>query len=335
MISVTHRNGAYPVHFRSVSEAIADFPPDSFIITDENVRRFLSVPWPATPTLVLPPGEITKSLGSLEQCASWLAEAGASRKSTVVALGGGVIGDLAGFVASTYMRGIDHIQIPTTLLAQVDSSVGGKVAVDLPQGKNLVGAFHPPVSVTIDPGLLQTLPKRQMDNGMAEVWKYAFIAKPDLEPRLESGTDLALVIHDCISIKAEIVAKDEFETNGQRATLNFGHTVGHAIERLTGYGTVLHGEAISIGMVIEARLGEILGVSQIGVAAHVRSKLLGQGLPVEIPNGLSAESLILAMGGDKKTSAGKLAFSLLGDIGECKLYPDVAESYVRAAIEER
>src|SRR5205807_1069483 len=195
--------------------------------------------------------------------------------TTIIAFGGGVIGDLAGLVAALYMRGVPYVQIPTTLLAQVDSSIGGKVAVDLAAGKNLAGAFYPPKEVLIPLDALRTLDKRQFRNGMAEVWKYAFIADKDLLGTLKAKVpncsnnvnNLKGIVQRCIEIKKGAVEADEFETSGARAVLNFGHTVGHAIESATGYSGIFHGEAISIGMVAESYLGEELGVTEAGTAA--------------------------------------------------------------------
>jgi 3-dehydroquinate synthase len=301
-------------------------------------------------TLTLPPGEQTKSLAHLAEICRWLAQNGATRKSTLVAMGGGVIGDLVGFAAATYMRGIQYIQIPTTLLAQVDSSVGGKVAVDIPEGKNLVGAFHQPAAVYIPIDLLQHLPSRQFNNGMAEIWKYGFIMDRELTERLQknpqpTGNDLHEIIEACIRHKAHVVAEDEFETKGLRAILNFGHTVGHAIEQALGYSSLLHGEAISIGMVAESRLGELLGLTPPGTTQIIRSCLEASSLPTRFfaqfgPQHMhqdrlaDPEALVNAMRRDKKATSGKLAFSLLTSIGGCKLIDGVEEQFVYQALQE-
>ncbi|MEQ1934441.1 MAG: 3-dehydroquinate synthase family protein, partial [Fimbriimonadaceae bacterium] len=199
------------------------------IITDQNVKEALGHRFPSVPCLAIPPGESSKSLKSFEKVHSWLIKNGIQRGNTIGVIGGGVVGDLGGFVAATYMRGITYIQVPTSLLAMVDSSVGGKVGVDLPEGKNLVGAFHPPIEVRVCLSALDTLPIRHFTNGMAEVLKYGFISDPailDVDP----DDELSSLVRQCIQIKADIVAADEFETNGIRATLNFGHTIGHALE---------------------------------------------------------------------------------------------------------
>jgi 3-dehydroquinate synthase len=335
VITVSHSRGEYPVTFEPLQTGFRNLPTDAFVVTDENVARHWGhlVP-PELPVLTLPPGERTKSLIWLERISGWLSSEGASRKSTVVALGGGVIGDLVGFAAATYMRGVPYVQVPTTLLAQVDSSVGGKVAVDIPEGKNLVGAFHAPTSVIIDPSTLKTLSARQYRNGMAEVWKYAFIMDADMIDTLSASTgeNLEPIIRRCVEHKAAIVKEDEFETKGLRAILNFGHTIGHAIEQATGYSQVLHGEAISIGMVLEAHLGERLGITPSGTGDFVRKCLEEQGLPTRFAGSLEPERLIEVMKKDKKASRGALAFSLLTQIGGCTLVQNVDQQEVLHAL---
>jgi 3-dehydroquinate synthase len=271
-------------------------------------------------------------------CLGWLADHRATRGCTVVALGGGVIGDLAGFVAATYMRGVKLLGIPTTLLAQVDSSVGGKVGLDLPQGKNLVGAFHPAAEVRIAVDVLATLPERQWRNGMAEVWKYGFIGNASLvdtlfrAPSIPPADEWRPLVEVCVAQKAHVVEHDEFETTGLRATLNYGHTIGHAIEKLLGYEELLHGEAIAIGMVLEAVLGERLGVTAPGTSALVRRAMDHAGLPIWHPILNDCNRLVDAMRLDKKASADGLAFSLLTEVGHCKLVRGVGTDEVRAIL---
>ena len=338
MIEVRHHAGAYEVRFVPRDDLLRDLPPNSFIITDANVAEALR---PAGPTLVLPPGETTKNLHAFGECLSWLAKTGASRKATIVALGGGVIGDLAGFVAASYMRGVRLLQIPTTLLAQVDSSVGGKVGIDLPEGKNLAGAFLAPSEVRICPEVLETLPARQFANGMAEVLKYGFILDADLHARLDreplrpGHPELGDAVARCVRLKADVVEADEFETKGLRAALNYGHTVGHALEVITGYDELLHGEAIAVGMVVEARLGERLGLTPVGTAETVERAMRASGLPVEHPAVGDVEAMVAMMRRDKKATEGRLSFSLLTQIGECKLIEGVDEPTVRAVLQER
>ena len=325
-MTIRHSQGSYEVVQTTLAQALEGLPDDCRIVTDENVAAF--APPTAFPTLVLPPGEATKSLAAFGQALGWLAGSGASRETTVVALGGGVIGDLAGFVAAAYMRGVPFLQIPTTLLAMVDSSVGGKVAVDLPEGKNLAGAFYSPIEVRLPMDALDQLPSRQRTNGMAEVLKYGFIMDPPL-------LDAPLDVMRCVALKAGIVEEDEHETTGRRAILNFGHTVGHAIERLTGYGPILHGEAIAIGMAVEADLGERLGLTDLGTADDVREILLDHDLPTRHETTRRVDEMLAAMRGDKKAVGGRLAFSLLARIGECKLVRDVPEAEVRRVLETR
>jgi 3-dehydroquinate synthase len=274
----------------------------------------------------------------LAKAHSWLAQNRASRKSNLLAFGGGVIGDLAGFVAATYMRGIDLIQIPTSLLAMVDSSVGGKVAIDIPEGKNLVGAFYPPKSVAIPLEALATLPERHLLNGMAEVWKYAFIGNLELLSLLEVAggqkPPIREVVERCVRQKAEVVREDEFDLTGHRAALNFGHTVGHALETYLEYEDLLHGEAIAIGMVVESKLAERLGVSEPDLASTIEQKLQKAGFKTSHPALKDGESLINLMGLDKKATSGGLAFSLVPRIGECKLTENVPIDAVRSTLQD-
>ena len=336
---IDHRNGSYQVLFEGLDSAVGTLPEDTRVITDSNVYAIYQDRLKRFPYVkVIEPGEQSKSIGALSEVLSWLASTRASRKTTICAFGGGVVGDLAGFVAAVYMRGVPLVQIPTSLLAQVDSSVGGKVGIDLPEGKNLAGAFYPPSRVSIAEDALSTLPPRQFANGMAEVWKYGFIMDSELVRLLSAHSfhsaqfGLGAIVKRCIDLKAQVVQADEFETLGIRAILNYGHTVGHAIEIVTGYGPVLHGEAISIGMVVEAKLGEMLGVTPVGTAEVVRESLTGQGLPTTHQSLSEVDSIVHAMYGDKKTVGGRIALSLLTGIGQCRLEEDVEESTIRNAI---
>jgi 3-dehydroquinate synthase len=251
---------------------------------------------------------------------------GYGRDSAVIALGGGVVGDLAGFVAATFMRGIPVVQVPTTLVAMVDASIGGKTAVDTPAGKNLVGSFHPPAAVIVDPQLLATLPLREMRAGIAEIVKHGVIADEaylrqvaSRVPEVLSATGgsasdsmLALIVRS-VEIKADIVSRDERE-DGLRKTLNFGHTIGHAVELVSGY-SLLHGEAVGIGMALEGRLAERIGVAQSGTAATITGALQSAGLPTDLPPGFDREAIIEAMRSDKKGLSGKTRFALPLRIG--------------------
>lgn len=330
-MTIKHRTGSYPVHFSDVQTALAQLPPNAFVISDKNVNRHYQAD---RATLVLPPGEQTKSPNHYLQVIEWLVQQGATRNDSVVALGGGVIGDLAGFAAATAYRGMRLIQIPTSLLAMVDSSVGGKVGIDLATGKNLLGTFKAPDAVWICPDALSTLPSQHLTNGLAEVLKAGFIFDPTLlkHPELERpGKDL---IQRCVAIKQQVVEEDEFETLGLRAILNFGHTVGHAIEHAQHYSGLLHGEAVSVGMVYETRLGERLGITPQGISIEVERVLKQNGLPTQMPNGLSPAGLLAAMRVDKKRSGPNLAFSLLLGLGTCKLFTDVLEADVHSLLHE-
>lgn len=325
---IRHQNGSYPVTFVRWRE-LDDLLPDNYVVlTDCEVAKHWKLPG-SRPVVTIPAGEASKDGETFLRCHSELAKLGLRRQGGIVAIGGGVVGDLAGFVAATYQRGVGFIQIPTTLLAMVDSSVGGKVAIDLPEGKNLVGAFYPPQAVYVALETLDTLPEREYRSGLAEALKYGFIADPDLLTTLKLGKLNEATVARCIAEKQRVVEADEFETLGLRATLNYGHTVGHALEQLTGYSELKHGEAIAIGMVIEAELGEYLAVTEPGTADVVREILAEAGLPVEHELLKSADELIEVMRRDKKGRGSELAFSFLLRIGECKLFNKVDCSRVR------
>lgn len=338
-MTISHSKGTYEIRTTSISEALTNLPEDSYVVTDSRVANLYgNLVRAQVPLMAVPEGEHSKSLEHYGVLLNWLAKSGASRNSTVVALGGGVVGDLAGFAAASYMRGIRTIQVPTTLLAQVDSSVGGKVGIDLPAGKNLAGAFWPPVEVLIPLDALKTLDQRQFKNGMAEVWKYGLIMDAPLFNELRKAAlgpndnRLAAVINRCIELKAQVVSEDEFETTGKRAILNFGHTVGHAIEHVSGYGPILHGEAIAAGMIIEARLGELLGLTPSGTSETIAESFSDLNIPAASLYNQDSAALLAAMRRDKKAERGSLAFSLLTQVGACKLVKDVAESDVNAAL---
>jgi 3-dehydroquinate synthase len=285
-------------------------------------------------------GEKQKNLRVFQSLAEQILALRPDRQTMIVALGGGVVGDMAGFLAATILRGVPLIQIPTTLLAMVDSSIGGKVGVDTEAGKNLVGAFKPADHVLVSVSVLASLPRRQVINGMAEVWKYGFIGnRPSLDllamHRVESGEDVPTeLLLACMEHKKRVVEEDEFETAGLRATLNFGHTIGHAIEKVLGYEHLLHGEAIAIGMVLESQLGERLGVTPAHTTQYIRNALGKQGLPTDWEERRNSERLLRAMRSDKKATNGSLAFSLLTQLGACKLFTSVDEAIVRSVLEE-
>jgi len=276
-------------------------------------------------TLVLPHGEATKKFQTLPDIYGALLNAKMSRSDLIIALGGGVIGDLAGFASASYLRGIKYVQIPTSLLAQVDSSVGGKTAVDLPQGKNLVGAFYQPALVLIDPLLLNTLPERFIHDGMGEVIKYGCIKDADLFSRLESHSsfddlkeELPEIICRCVDIKRIVVENDQFD-KGERMLLNFGHTLAHTIEQYYHYERESHGEAVAIGMYQITKLAEEQGLTPRGTADHIKNVLTAYGLPYACGQPLS--NLIEAITLDKKNLGGRLNLVLLREIGDSYVYP--------------
>ena len=285
-------------------------------------------------------GERFKTLATYERIMDTLVTKRHSRATTVVALGGGVVGDIAGFVAATYQRGVDLVQIPTTLLAQVDSSVGGKTAVNHPAGKNLIGAFHQPRAVIADVATLDTLPKRELAAGLAEVVKYGVIADAAFFAWLEehmgklTGRDpdaLRQAVRRCCEIKAEVVADDERE-QGRRAILNFGHTFGHAIETLTGYQRHLHGEAVAIGMAMAMELSARLGLATDAEGERVRTLLTRAGLPLTAAE-VSPDAMLEAMTLDKKAKDGRIRFVVCDGIGQVSITADAPREAILAAMD--
>lgn len=320
----------------------------ALLVTDRNVeplegpfRAALESLGIATSLAVLPAGEGTKSLDCAADLYDELVRIRADRHTVVVALGGGVIGDLAGYVAASYARGLPLLMVPTTLLAQVDSSVGGKVGVNHPRAKNIIGAFHQPVGVWIDTESLKTLSDREYRCGLAEVIKYGVILDADFFNFLEESVDAILarepaplrqiVAHSC-KLKADVVSRDEREETGLRAVLNFGHTVAHAIESVAGYGgRYHHGEAVAVGMVVESRLAEHLGWIDAATTTRVESLVKRYGLPVSAPE-LNQDALIEAMTRDKKNQKGKIRFVLPRKIGHVELTDAPSELAVREAL---
>ena len=267
-------------------------------------------------TFIYRAGEESKHLGTISEIYKALADFHMTRRDVIVALGGGVCGDMAGFAAATYLRGIDFIQVPTSLLAQVDSSVGGKTGVDLPQGKNLVGAFHQPAAVLIDPDTLNTLPDNFVSDGMAEVIKYGCIKDASFFELLESEdaqVRIDDVIETCVSIKRDVVSRDEREA-GERMLLNFGHTLGHAIEKIYNFTGITHGMAVAIGMILIARAGERHGVTAKGTADKIVRLCEKYHLPTDDP--ATFAQMAQAARGDKKTAGSKISLVLLKTIGE-------------------
>lgn len=281
--------------------------------------------------LILKDGESAKNLASFESLCRSLTRAGADRRARIVAVGGGVVGDVAGYVAASYLRGISLVHLPTTLVAQVDSAIGGKTGVNLPEGKNLVGAFYPPHLVLADPFLLRTLPPREFRGGLAEVIKYGVIAdkalflflEQNLEGLLKRDPDaLSRVITRCAEIKARVVSRDERES-GLREILNFGHTFGHALENITGYKRFQHGEAVAWGMMAAALLGHEAGITPPNVTARIISLVRRVGHLPAWPR-VSPGAVLRAMGRDKKARGGKLRFVLAPVIGKARSYDGIA-----------
>ncbi len=290
--------------------------------------------------LVVEAGEPAKSVAVADSLWRKMLELGADRKTVVAALGGGVIGDLAGFIAATYARGLRFLQIPTTLLAQVDSSVGGKVGINLPGAKNMVGAFWQPIGVLIDTDVLGRLPRREFVSGLAEVVKYGVILDAEFFDYLESRIAelnsrqpeaLRHIIARSCRLKADVVEADERETSGGRAVLNYGHTFAHALETVAGYGELLHGEAVSIGMMCAARLAERLGRIDADFVGRQQSLLESLGLPTKLP-AADPEELLEVMSRDKKSESGRLRFVLPTRLGHVELVGDVDEDDARAAL---
>ncbi len=278
--------------------------------------------------ITFPGGESSKSFDTTLKLWQDMLQAGLDRRSTVVALGGGVTGDLAGFAASTFMRGIRWVGVPTTLLAMVDSSLGGKTGFDLPQGKNLVGSFHDPKLVLVDSNFIASLPPREISAGMAEVVKHAMVGDPELLRLAGLGwkfckEHMAELISRAIGVKIDIIEKDPFEQN-VRAALNLGHTIGHAVEIASGY-RLLHGEAIAIGLVAETLLAESLGIAEQGLAEMFTPILRGWDLPVWIPDGISRQKILRAMRVDKKRGNGVVRFTLPVRIGEVKVGVEIKD----------
>jgi 3-dehydroquinate synthase len=309
------------------------------IISDSNVaplylEKVLAALGGCATSYVFPAGEASKSLDTCADIYNFLAKNEFSKTDALVALGGGICGDVTGFVSSTYLRGIPYFSLPTTLLAQVDSSIGGKCGVNIPYGKNLVGSFYQPRGVIIDTAFLKTLKERDFRDGLAEVIKYGFIYDEKICQWALSGLsqNLSDIVFRCVGIKKEVVEADEFDS-GLRMILNFGHTIGHAIEKLGGYEKYSHGQAVSIGMAAAARLSEKAGMAKEGLYGKVVGILEKLGLPTRCE--YEASQLLSAIFNDKKIRGGKLNFVLLKDIGQATVYPldkESVEEFVEGAL---
>ena len=287
----------------------------------------------------LPEGESAKTVEVAVRGWDALLDAGLDRGSTVVALGGGAVGDLAGFVAATYMRGINFVQLPTTVLAQVDASIGGKTAIDHPLGKNMIGAFHQPRLVIIDPAVARTLPEREFRSGLAEIVKHGIVLDAGYFAELErdlvplAARDLPVlerIIAGSCRLKASVIERDEREAE-LRHVLNYGHTIGHALEASTGYARYTHGEAVALGIVAEARLAQRLGIADDATTDRQQRMLETLGLPVRAPS-IDVEPVVTAMARDKKGKDGRVPFVLAPRIGEFRIVYDVSPADIRAAI---
>ena len=322
-------------------------PSAAYVIADEKAHFYasktqISMEAVGIPTHIykIASGETSKNLETVRQVYTWLAERKAERGHLILAVGGGVVGDLVGFVAATYLRGIPFVQIPTTLLAMMDASIGGKVAVDMPQGKNLVGAFYQPKFVLSDVETLKTLPVRELTSGWAEAIKHGLILDDGLLDTFESHVselksldpEIATeTIRRSVAIKAGVVSQDEKETLGIRILLNYGHTIGHAIESITGYTEYLHGEAVSVGMMGAAKIGELLQIMDVDDVERQKEVLQAYGLPISAP-GLNSEAIISAMTSDKKTTGGSINWVLLDGIGKAITNNEVPDKYVSKAL---
>ena len=344
----------YPIHFLSEAweglgatlQRFAQGGRKCALLTDQTVWKSLPDSlrqiFAAVPRLELPAGEKTKSLTELGRVLDFMAAERLDRASVLWILGGGVIGDLGGFAAAAYLRGIEFVQVPTTLLAMVDSSIGGKTGINIAAGKNLVGAFHHPSEVFLPVPCLRSLPPREFAAGMAEVIKYGLLGDAALFGRLEKtpltvdSADLAVVIRRCCEMKAAIVQADERETarEGGRALLNLGHTFGHAIEQVTGYGTYLHGEAVAIGLAAAARLSAKLDALPAADIVRVDRTVAAHGLPIRLCEPLKLAALMEAMQHDKKVRTGQLRFVILLRLGEAATRAGIDPALVEAVWRE-
>ncbi|MDI9513050.1 MAG: 3-dehydroquinate synthase [Bacillota bacterium] len=349
-IDMQFENTAYPIIIDKGWEAtLSKIPSNIFlkkalIISDTNVGplysneiiKALSENNIGIRTILIDPGESSKTIEKAMDIYTTALNFRMDRDSLFIALGGGVVGDLAGFTASTYMRGVPYLQIPTSLLAQVDSSVGGKTAVNHPLGKNMIGSFYQPKGVLINTDTLKSLPVRQISTGLAEVIKYGVIADKNLFSYLEENIEkvfsfddkvLNHIIYKSCTIKAKIVAQDE-KDKGIRGILNFGHTIGHAIEAETSFTEYTHGESVAIGMVAEAELAQLLGLIDKGFVDRLKNLLLKAKLPIKLPN-LETDRLIKHMQRDKKNKIGKIVFVLPTKLGRVEMFDNI--EYVRLA----
>jgi 3-dehydroquinate synthase len=351
MIAVESRSGGYEIHCRwgaldDLGNLMLDagLSGSAYIISDHDVgehygkRAHAALESAGFDAAVhtFPSGEASKQLETVRECYDWLIDRRAERASPVVALGGGVVGDLAGFVAASYLRGVPFVQVPTSLLSMVDASIGGKVGVDHARGKNLIGAFYPPRLVVTDPSLLTTLPARALRDGFAEATKHALILDPPMLDVLEHDTERLLALESEITtefvtrnaaLKARVVSQDERE-GGLRMILNYGHTTAHAIEAITGYTRVMHGEADAVGMMAAAEIGRRMGITPATIGERQAAIFARYDLPTHMP-GLDPAAVIDAIAFDKKVAAKKPRWVLLEDAGKPVIRDDVPLDLVR------
>lgn len=355
-VSTKTKNSSYDIYigskiYRDIPEIISQKrrPSKAVVITNrviapkygneiEYILRDADI---ETESIIIRAGESNKSLSTILRIYENLAEMNLDRHAAIVAVGGGVVCDIGGFIAATYLRGLDLYQVPTTLLAQVDASVGGKNGVDLPQGKNLVGTFYQPTAVIADVSTLRTLPVREMRSGMAEIVKHGVVYDEDYFKYIRSRAsymtarneeEMIKIIRRSVEIKADVVASDEFD-EGIRGILNFGHTVGHALEVVTDYRSIKHGEAVAIGMITESIIAEMLGICQNGTTGEIANTVVGLRLPVQIPDDVSTSELIEAMNYDKKTVAGNLRMALPTALGHAQMVESIPRDIVAEAID--
>lgn len=331
---VTHPTGSYTVtvgtNLLPNLRQIAGITGDIALVSDSNVAPLYAEKiGDVAVSITVPAGEQYKTLDTVRDIYDQLLAAGVDRKCTIIALGGGVVGDMAGFAAASYLRGVPFVQCPTSLLAMVDASVGGKTGVDMPQGKNLVGAFKQPTAVLADISTLQTLPREEFAAGMAEVIKHSLL---DTRFKLSDHTnDLQSLVSNAIQVKRDVVQEDPFE-QGRRATLNLGHTFGHAIEQVSGYA-IRHGEGVAMGLMLAANLSARLRHCAPSVQDEVEQRLIAHQLPTRVPAAFATTDLYEAMWTDKKKAAGKLHFVLLRAIGDAFVTGDVEKTAVLQTID--
>lgn len=336
-MNVSHPTGSYPivvgsgVYDPSTSSGYA-FSSPYVVVTDENVAPLYSQRFgDAVAVITLKAGEAEKNLGTVRTIYERLVAEGLGRDTTLIALGGGVIGDMTGFVAATYLRGVKFIQCPTTLLSMVDASVGGKTGVDLPEGKNLVGAFKQPEAVLVDIDTLDTLPDDEFASGMAEVIKHGIIGDPEMFEMLEQGQlthNRAELVARAIEVKRKIVEKDPFETEGLRALLNLGHTFGHAVEQASQY-KIKHGYGVAMGTVVAGRISAELGHCSGSLLERIEEIFPLHNLPTRIPQNLNVDDCIRIMQTDKKKKGGKVRYILPRALGDCFMTADVPTDLIR------